>query len=141
MANVDVRSFDGSSMFMALVNGSALNKTGLVAKTQSPLGLKKLAKSDGVDYGAFLSPAQFSVIDEDALVALLSAWMRAARTVYLWGQVYHDSNGAVGIHDIHELTGRNYQDYGDGALLVQLADGSYQGIFLHFNDQPGTARD
>ena len=87
MANCDVRSFDGSSMFMALVNGSALNKTGLVAKTQTPLGLRKLAKSDGVDYASFLQPSDFAVVDEDALVALLEAWMQSARTVFLWGQV------------------------------------------------------
>ena len=46
----------------------------------------------------------------------------------------------MGIHDIHELTGRNYAAYGDGAMLVQLPSGEYQGIFLHFNDQPGEER-
>jgi len=141
-ANVDVRSYDGSSMLYALVNGSALNKTGLVNKaTSTPVGLKKLADpTAGVQYESFLDASDFTVIDEDALVALLSQWLKDSRLVYLWGQVYHDPSGAVGIHDIHRIEGDSYKGYGDGAFISQSKSGDFQGIFMHFNNQPVVAQ-
>lgn len=135
-ANIDVRSFDGSSMYYALLNGSALVKSGLPAKTQSPIGLKKIDKSQGVVYSDFLDSSDFTVLDEDALVSLLEKFLGNSRMVYLWGQVYHDDGGAVGIHDIHRIEGQHYQGYGDGAFLVQSQSGEFFGCFLHFNDQP-----
>jgi hypothetical protein len=138
-ADVNVRSNDQSFMFVALVNGSALPKD-LVQKTQNAKGLKKLnSPGDGVIYTKFLQNSSFTQLSEDTLVAILGKLIDNADQVYLWGEVYHDTNqgGIVGIHDIHRITssggGRN--PYGDGGFMVKKGS-TYFGVFLHFANQP-----
>lgn len=116
---------------------------GIANKLKAAGGLKKLSAAEGVQYSSFLKASAFSSISEDSLVTLLESALQDAQEVYLFGQVYHDggSNGQVGIHDIHRIVGSSYAGYGDGAFITRDSQGRFQGIFLHFVDQPVAQQD
>lgn len=53
----------------------------------------------------------------------------------LFGQVYHDATGAVGIHDVHRITGYLAQNgYGDGGFFVRTGS-QVLAVFLHFKGE------
>lgn len=62
-------------------------------------------------------------------------------TIYLWGSKYSDSDGSSGIHDIHMNQGNagSFEDengtYQDGGIVIQFANGTWEGIFLAFATQ------
>lgn len=69
---------------------------------------------------------------------ILSAAVSSKATIYLWGSKYSDSDGSSGIHDIHMNQGNSGSfesengTYQDGGIVIESANGTWQGIFLAF---------
>lgn len=72
---------------------------------------------------------------------ILDQAVKEKATIYLWGSKYSDSDGSSGIHDIHMNQGnggsfvRENGTYQDGGVVIQSADGTWQGVFLAFATQ------
>jgi len=130
-ANIDVESSDGSSLYVAIVSGSALSSVIPLVSGQQNTGVQQI-NGQGLSYCNFLQQSQFNQISESDYVAKLESLLTAAQYVYFFGQVYSDDNGNNGIHDIHRIT---IDGYGDGGLIVQTAAGNYFGVFAYFDDQ------
>jgi len=126
---------DGSSLLIVELNNAALQKAGILSLLNATEGLQQITQAEGITYSNFLEVNQFTPIDETSYCNLLESLLKNSTEVFFYGQVYHDTTGAVGIHDIHEITGIN--GYGDGGFITVDADSNYYGIFAHFNDQPG----
>jgi len=119
---------------VALLNSTALKSAGILNTLNAPKGLKQITASQGITYNSFLQSSQFISTDETTYCNYLEGLLKNATMVYFFGQVYHDSNGDVGIHDIHEI---QESGYGDGGMITADADNNYYGVFAHFNNQPG----
>eukprot|EP01124_Arcella_intermedia_P031917 TRINITY_DN7336_c0_g1_i1.p1 TRINITY_DN7336_c0_g1~~TRINITY_DN7336_c0_g1_i1.p1 ORF type:complete len:217 (-),score=30.57 TRINITY_DN7336_c0_g1_i1:43-693(-) len=132
-ANIDIESFDGSSLLVVSWGPNDVSNSGLLSKLSSGSGLKKITATQGLSYDAFLKADQFQHMPEGAYTSLLESLLSDASQVFLFGQVYHDNDGAVGIHDIHRITTNGY---GDGALFTQDKSGNFHAIFAHFSNQP-----
>jgi len=132
-ANIDVESSDGSSLFVAFVSGSALSSVVQLVAGQENTGVQEIDASQGLDYCNFLQQSQFNQISESDYVSKLESLLSASQYVYFFGQVYSDSDGNNGIHDIHRID--SIDGYGDGGLVIETPSGNYFGIFAYFDDQ------
>lgn len=98
----------------------------------------------------FLTPSAGTLVSHDPkdpaekgdilsyLDPILSAAVSSKDTIYIWGSKYSDSDGSSGIHDIHMNQGNSgsFEDengtYQDGGIVLESANGTWQGIFLAF---------
>jgi len=127
-ANIDIRSKDGSSLYVAQLT----NLSSIMTALQGAPGVKKLTVSTGIQYCNFLQSATFTQLPESQYVSLLEKLLSTSQTVIFFGQVYADSDGTNGIHDIHEI---KISGYGDGGFVAIDANQRYYGIFAYFQDQ------
>jgi len=130
--NIDVESRDSSSVLVVLLDNEGLKNASLLAKLSGDPGLKEITEEEGILYNKFLKANQFNPTNENTFVTILESLLKNATQVYFFGQVYHDTDGEVGIHDIHRITTKGY---GDGAFLTVDSAGNYYGVFSHFQDQ------
>eukprot|EP01125_Pyxidicula_operculata_P005367 TRINITY_DN191_c1_g2_i8.p1 TRINITY_DN191_c1_g2~~TRINITY_DN191_c1_g2_i8.p1 ORF type:complete len:199 (-),score=28.02 TRINITY_DN191_c1_g2_i8:146-742(-) len=132
-ANINIESTDGTGLYVAYLKGPDM-QTVLPNIQGQQNGVSQIDPSQGVVYCSFLSDSAFQEVSESQLVSLYVSLLSNAQTVYIFGQVYSDSNGINGIHDIHEITGEG-SSYGDGAFITQDASGNYYGVFARFDTQ------
>lgn len=132
LAEIDVRSRDGTSLHVAEVDDEWVRQSGLLAKLQGEHGIAPLHGSQGINYTDILTKDAFHEMDENAFVSALTRHLDSADTAFLFGQVYVDDDGKTGIHDIHRITHENYRD---GALLILDKTGQYHAIFAMFAGQ------
>lgn len=75
----------------------------------------------------------------DKLEPILDQAIQEKATIYLYGQSYHDSDGASGIHDIHmnqgNMKGYSNAIFNDGSFFVNFNDGHWEAVFLAFASQ------
>ena len=100
-----------------------------------PAGLDAVTTQQGISYHNFLQANCFAPLKEGSLVTMLENYLQKAQQVMLFGQVYHDGNGAVGIHDIHRITGYlGEHGYADGGFFVNTGSETFA-VFLHFKGE------
>jgi len=129
-ANIDVRSLDGSSLFVASLQD---NLAPVLQNIQSQAsGVQRITPDQGVVYCNCIDPSNFQQLPETDYVTLLTNLLDNAQNVYFFGQVYEDADGTAGIHDIHRTI---IHGYGDGALVVQDSSGNFNGVFAYFQNQ------
>ncbi|KAF3763378.1 hypothetical protein M406DRAFT_323138 [Cryphonectria parasitica EP155] len=101
----------------------------------------------------FLDPSAGTLVSHDPkdptekgdilsyLDPIMNQAVQEKATMYLWGSHYQDSSTSQGIHDIHMNQGNagSFEDengtYQDGGIVIQFANGTWQGIFLAFATQ------
>lgn len=72
---------------------------------------------------------------------IMNQAVKEKATMYLWGSHYSDKDGSQGIHDIHmnQGNGGSFEDengtYQDGGIVIQSANGTWEGVFLAFATQ------
>jgi hypothetical protein len=132
VAEIDVRSRDGTPLHVVEADDAWVRRSGLLAKLQGQLGVARLSPSQGIRYADILTEDAFHEMDENTYIGILIRLLDTADIVFLFGQVYVDDDGKTGIHDIHRITDSNS---GDGALLVLDKSGTYHAILAKFADQ------
>lgn len=101
----------------------------------------------------FLTPSAGTILSHDPknpdekgdilsyLDPILNQAVSEKATIYLWGSKYSDKDGSSGIHDIHmnQGNGGSFESenatYQDGGVVIESANGTWQGIFLAFATQ------
>lgn len=140
MANINVRSKDGSDVLVAVLNGTQIARSAIKKALIGEAGVKSISSTEGIVYGSVVSSKDFKPMPQKDFVSLLVALLKGALpgaggSVYIFGQIYYDSNSA-GIHDVHRLYGPEFVGYGDGAFVAKDSTGNYVAVLTHFSNQP-----
>ncbi|PSR81373.1 hypothetical protein BD289DRAFT_484481 [Coniella lustricola] len=125
---------------------AALSQGFATQKGSSSLALDFLREGFiDVNSGILLSHDPKDPTEKGDILSYLDPIMNQAvqekATMYLWGSHYSDKGGAQGIHDIHMNQGNagSFEDengtYQDGGIVIQFANGTWEGVFFAFATQ------
>ncbi|CAK3873731.1 Hypothetical predicted protein [Lecanosticta acicola] len=146
-AEINVKSTSSDDRLVFWVNKSFLHPITSALSQLAPGLTENPSESTSLDFqrttpalldvnaGTLLDPYEKGPDNDilDELEPILDQAIHEGAMVYLFGQFYHDRDGASGIHDCHMNQGNS--GGGDGSFMVQFNDGHWEAVFLAFATQ------